>query len=635
MKNNIQENLLEKIYKLEHENEYYREILNSKSFEDSKKTVAHLTGRMIIDFFKNPIKNFITPRKIADVYWVFINRKQYNGLSVIEKKLFDFLSRSRKPIELLDNEEEINEEKFQNEIVEDEDNTSLLDVVSQYAKQTGDEYLLLNNEYSKLISVKGKKNVTVTLKMVSPNKNKINQSVLMWISFLDENGNLLLQTGSLPVHPKYGNYSYLSVGELHNYAENTISIDIVEGASFLKLTVVNWKKGNLNYLVNDIAYNFEQCFIDNSRRSVKNYLSNGDKVIVLYTTAPYWGSGGKMLRPNRLAKEYIELGYKVIFFSFSRVPEEHKYGYYNSCLMQYFKDDMPNIIYQIEHYDFEEQIFICTSFPDILAMTIIDKLKLQRKWHIVYEIRDDMEEFNRVGYSKWYTTQLEIRVAQQVDKVITVSPRLAQKISVMANLSNNKVKVIQNAAPDELIYKTEYLRDVTYLKQKTKSKVIGYIGHLTPAWFDWVNLLYIAKKHPEWKIELIGDGEPNNLVLPKNVRLLGHKTHDEFLKISENWKVGLIPFIKSPLTSSVDPNKIYEYLSANLLVVTANMGSVDECPATFVYHSDDEFEKMLELAMRTKYNEKILFDINQYVYGASWSMRANSILNFILERNIE
>ncbi|MBQ9725108.1 MAG: hypothetical protein IJV56_07200, partial [Neisseriaceae bacterium] len=62
MKNNIQENLLEKIYKLEHENEYYREILNSKSFEDSKKTVAHLTGRMIIDFFKNPIKNFITPR---------------------------------------------------------------------------------------------------------------------------------------------------------------------------------------------------------------------------------------------------------------------------------------------------------------------------------------------------------------------------------------------------------------------------------------------------------------------------------------------------------------------------------------------------------------------------------------------
>ena len=112
-------------------------------------------------------------------------------------------------------------------------------------------------------------------------------------------------------------------------------------------------------------------------------------------------------------------------------------------------------------------------------MTAIEKLKLERNWHTVYEIRDDMEEFNRVGYSKWYSSQLEIKVAQLADKVVTVSPRLAQKIKIMASLnirSNKNLKyIVENIKTGE---KTECagLIGVSSLIGITYDNISSYIS---------------------------------------------------------------------------------------------------------------------------------------------------------------
>ena len=490
--------LYQKIESLNQKIIYYEEIINSTNFEDSKKTIAHLVGRLVIDFFKNPIRNFITPKKLIYIYVVFLERKKIKfNLSNFENFIFKFFHHK-------------------------------------------------------------------------------------W-SFLKENTQLTYTDSLLFDHDP--DFSNKDIGQDNN--------PIDEYLSLLKPT---------------------------------------DKLIILYTTAPYIGHETLELRPNRLAKEYIELGYKVIFFSFSRIPLELiQPELYKGNLLQCYKDDLLQILAKLSNKTLKEKIFICSSFPDIFAMTAIEKLKLERNWHTVYEIRDDMEEFNRVGYSKWYSSQLEIKVAQLADKVVTVSPRLAQKIKIMAslNIRSNKVKVIQNAAPNKLIEKSAYLRSTDYFQVKTNSKKIGYIGHLTPSWFDWPLLIKVAKAHPEWVFEIIGHGMPNNLSLPDNLVILGSKTHDEFLKISEEWKVGLIPFIKSPLTSGVDPNKIYEYLSANLLVVTANMGSVKECPGTYVYDAPCEFETELLKAMDVTYTTELLKNITNYVEHSRWSERAKSMIKFI------
>lgn len=500
-------------------------------------------------------------------------------------------------------------------------------------------YLPLEN-YVKKIDVTGKKSVTIQCSVVNKKNVIIDNSALFSIKYLTDNGDLLLPSSEFAVNPNLGTYKYITSGSLESPGVNEIKIEIPNNSNIdmIELKFQLWGKDKLDSYIDTSSLNiiYEDQIVNANDEAPKNG-DVYDKIILIYTTAPYIGHETLELRPNRLTKEYIKLGYKVIFFAFSKVPEEHECpSEYNGQLIQCHKDELHKYISLISKQNFKKKIFICSSFPDIYALTGITKLKLFNDWKIIYEIRDDMEEFNRVGYSTWYTTQLEVNVARLSDKIITVSPRLAQKIQVASNRSKDnswksKVQVIQNAAPDTLIAKSEYLRTRDVSVMKEKSNRVGYIGHLTTAWFDWNLLLNAAKDFPNIEFEIIGHGMPDTLELPKNIKYLGPKNHDEFLKISEKWKIGLIPFISSPLTYGVDPNKIYEYLAVNLLVVTADMGSVKSCPATFVYETYSEFKDRFSEALATKYTQQLRYDIINYVNTARWSNRAKQMIFSIQE----
>ena len=61
-------------------------------------------------------------------------------------------------------------------------------------------------------------------------------------------------------------------------------------------------------------------------------------------------------------------------------------------------------------------------------------------------------------------------------------------------------------------------------------KKVGYFGHLTASWFDWDSLIEIAKSRPKYHFEIIGHSAPDDLELPKNIDLMGPKTHPEINK---------------------------------------------------------------------------------------------------------
>lgn len=496
----------------------------------------------------------------------------------------------------------------------------------------------------KNIDLKGKKKCIVKLRLINTLNNFFDKSALVAIKIFSKNEEMLMPLETFAINPKIGAYKYISSYPLGSNEVDEIEINLPESnIDRVELSFFMWGANKVDSYLEISTFEVEYPHIQdlNTQMSIEELfihnMNEEDKVIFIYTTAPYIGHETLELRPNRLTKEYIKLGYKVIFFAFSRIPEELKAPEeYSGNLLQCYKDDLHSCISLISNKKLKEKIFICSSFPDIFALTAISKLKFFNDWKTVYEIRDDMEEFNRVGYSKWYTSELEVNVARIVDKIVTVSPRLAQKIKVAADRYKNaewksKVKVIQNAAPDILIGKSEYLRTINFSELKTQSMVVGYIGHLTPAWFDWPLILKTAKKFPNIKFEIIGHGMPNSLELPVNVEYLGPKNHDEFLQISEKWKVGLIPFIASPLTYGVDPNKIYEYLSANLLVLTADMGSVKECPATYVYNNNDEFSDKFIEAINAKNDQNTLSEIKKYIEKSRWSNRAKSMIDFINE----
>lgn len=469
-------------------------------------------------------------------------------------------------------------------------------------------------------------NTRLRVEIETSSTQDLANSALAMIEFQDAEEQPLDPSPDLAINVKLGNYCYLTTGSSTDVSKTDIEIEVPADASALKISGRQWKTRNATTVLDSLRVSevegqtHDDVFVKNMEW-LRN-LPAQSALVVLYTTAPPVGHPTLSLRPNRLAEEYRRLGIEVIFFPFSSIKNDQRLT--DTGIVQFSRTELDQVNEVLRTRHGTGNLFICSSFPDIGALTTIDLLKASG-WLTMYEVRDEMEEFNRVGYSKWFEPELERQVVQRVDSIVTVSPRLAEKMSIISRGTASPV-VIQNAAPPALIAKGATLRTPEALASRLDHRVIGYMGHLTDSWFDWDLLITCAVTNPDLQFEIIGHGLPKNLDLPENVTHLGPRTHEEFLEICRRWLVGIIPFQPTPLTYAVDPNKIYEYLAAGLRTVTAPMGSVALCPSTYVYERPEDFPSTLRRAVEEEFSEGELQIINEYVVGAGWENRARTMV---------
>jgi hypothetical protein len=122
--------------------------------------------------------------------------------------------------------------------------------------------------------------------------------------------------------------------------------------------------------------------------------------------------------------------------------------------------------------------------------------------------------------------------------------------------------------------------------------VLGFFG-LIHEWLDQNLLGYLAARHPDWTIALIGKTSVDISALTRyrNVHFLGHQPYSELPKFCKHFEVGLIPFKVNELTQNVNPIKLREYLSAGLRVVSTALPEVEQFqPDCTVARTYQEFE---------------------------------------------
>lgn len=457
------------------------------------------------------------------------------------------------------------------------------------------------------------------------------RSALAVISFRDKSGHIVLPMDDNSMHPALGAYRYLNIGSSDEPGTTEIVAQVPDSAVSVQIEGVPWNRSKRVYIDGIQRLELESPSDSGPAihtESIESFVSSipvADKLIVMHTTAPHLGHPSLLLRPNRLTREYAALGYWIVFFPFSKVPVGESVQ--GERVRQYSRDDVHRFLTAAGKRRGRNNIYICSSFPDLAAVTTIDKLKMSG-WTTVYEVRDDMEEFNRVGYSKWFDPQLERHVASAVNSIVTVSPRLAQKMDIISGKPMFS-RVVANGVSTELIAAGAGNRSTVAFVRRSESIKVGYIGHLTSSWFDWRLVIEAARSRPDVSFEIIGHGMPSNLVLPANIQFLGPKSHAEFVDIAMNWKVGLIPFKPSTLTFAVDPNKIYEYLAVGLRVVTAQMGAVAECPSTYVYKKNDDFLDKLDAALSGDFGHDEQMAISLFLEKCSWAARAQTMLSIM------
>ncbi|PAE25820.1 glycosyltransferase [Bacillus sp. 7894-2] len=114
-------------------------------------------------------------------------------------------------------------------------------------------------------------------------------------------------------------------------------------------------------------------------------------------------------------------------------------------------------------------------------------------------------------------------------------------------------------------------QDISHIKKP----VIGFVGGIS----DWIDLDMIAKAAqnlPNHSFVMIGpvDTGIDQFRTLKNVHFLGAKSYKDLPNYIQSFDICLIPFRINKLTRSVNPIKMYEYLSAGKPIISTPLPEV-------------------------------------------------------------
>ena len=160
-------------------------------------------------------------------------------------------------------------------------------------------------------------------------------------------------------------------------------------------------------------------------------------------------------------------------------------------------------------------------------------------------------------------------------------------------------------------------------------KIFGYVGTIAE-WFDNKAIELIAE-NPYHQVVLVGPCETNKIDR-ENITYIGKVEKKEVAKYICSFDVCLYPFKKSELLDTINPVKIYEYLSFNKPTIAVSSEEIDGFDANiYTYQDYDELKKLCDQTLNQPFDTIEQYDF--FMKSNNWENRVKKI-NEILEELI-
>jgi glycosyltransferase involved in cell wall biosynthesis len=244
---------------------------------------------------------------------------------------------------------------------------------------------------------------------------------------------------------------------------------------------------------------------------------------------------------------------------------------------------------------------------------------------VIYHCVDDLAEQKGIDAGSFRAA--EHRFVERADLVIVSAPRLATRLSRRARRILHAPNVADTALFAEALQPGEIDPAVAALPCPR----IVFTGAVVSTKLDMDLIIHVARRHPEWSIILagpVGLGDPTTdvtaLAAIPNIHLIGPRPHDGLVPIVRGAQVGIIPYALNPLTVSVYPMKVFEYLAAGLPVVTTALPSLERNDAVTVAFDSEGFVTALERALLSD-DRKARLARSERARSHSWDTRLREI----------
>jgi len=344
--------------------------------------------------------------------------------------------------------------------------------------------------------------------------------------------------------------------------------------------------------------------------------SKNKRQIFIFAAVPFYDVGGGQ-RSAQLARTFARLGFAVHYIYVAPSAESKVHTMKIPAITHRFLGDyrLTDFINSIRTSDIA--IFELPR-KDLIPYLLETNRK---KAKIIYENIDNWEAVLGKSFFDKQTAQKFIKIADV--SVGTAQPLVGQLISYGAN--KNKVIYAPNAVNDTLFnVKRKYVEPKDLMRGK---KTLLYYGTLDGEWFDWDLVWGVAKKLPDYAINLIGDHKNiSGLVksAPANVHFLGPKKQTELPAYLQHSDVAILPFLIDETVRFVSPLKIFEYIAMDKATISTRLPDLSKYPNVWIGDNLEEWTKLLKNYLRI--NKKAAKD---FVEKNTWSARAEQLIRAV------
>lgn len=265
--------------------------------------------------------------------------------------------------------------------------------------------------------------------------------------------------------------------------------------------------------------------------------------------------------------------------------------------------------------------YVWITSPIVLQFINLSRL---RDSTIIYDCMDDILAFPQNEDSKAYVENLEQQILQRADIVLASSASLRQKMIDRGAL--NEVYLVNNAVSSAVVE----VRNVSKgFQEKNKPLFsIVYFGTIA-AWLDFSVIMELLNRDLDVEITLIGPVETD---IPRHDRLhaIGPVEHGKLKDFADKADAFIMPFVVNDLIESVDPVKVYEYLSfgkPSLIVRYSETLKFE--PYVYLYTGMDELVQWVCHIKNHRGMKASAHETLNFVKQNTWKQRTAQILEVI------
>lgn len=235
---------------------------------------------------------------------------------------------------------------------------------------------------------------------------------------------------------------------------------------------------------------------------------------------------------------------------------------------------------------------------------------------VIYDCMDNhvamVPEEDREELDKWEKLLLE-----RADLVFVTSLKLKEIVNTA-----EKTILVRNG------YRESYVFPIANACKKDKYK-IGYFGTVA-SWFDFDLLKKNLEVENDINYHIIGPCDVEKESHP-NIVFEGTVEHAKLYDFIKEYDALIMPFVVNDIILSVDPVKLYEYISFGKCIISVYYPEIERFePYVYFYKNQEEYDELIgelkEKGFPTKYTEE---QQTNFLKENSWEYRYQVIKNEI------